>query len=451
MKKILTYITAVIMIAGYAQAFMNAPESFSSVVKKTKNGVVNISTTKFVERRNTIDDYFEKFFGDKFSTPKSEPKKFKTSALGSGFVISEDGLIVTNNHVIDGASEIIVKFNDKTQYDAVIIGRDPLTDLAVIKVTPKNGERFQVLPLGDSDEQEIGDWMIAIGNPLGLEWTVTAGILSARGRALGSGPYDDFLQTDTSINPGNSGGPLINIKGEVVGINTAIIPSAQGLGFSVPVNMLKELLPQLKKGSVKRGWLGVSIQPLDENLAKSFGLKDAKGALIAEVMKGDPADKAGLKAGDVVVGINGEQVDDSKQLVNIVGRLLPDSVAKLDIYRDGKKMAIDVKLGTRDGGVEVKNDAVDKNESDINVKEIPDELKKRLDINSGVIVTSVDQDSDAFEKGLRDGDIITWMDRNTISTPAQFYKIYDSVKAGDLVSIKVINRGGVKFVAFKKK
>jgi len=450
-RKLYIAIVVVAMMAASANAFIRTPLSFSGVVKKTQDGVVNISTTKIVKRKVNpfFDDrFFKDFFGDNFNGQGKE-KEFKSSSLGSGFVIDKQGHIVTNNHVIKGASEIIVKTHDQKEYKAKVIGRDPLTDLAIIKIEP-NGVELKPIDLGDSANMEVGDWVVAIGNPLGLSYTVTAGILSAKGRIIGSGPYDSFLQTDASINPGNSGGPLLNVKGEVIGINTAIIPSGQGLGFAIPVNMLKELLPKLMKGSVDRGWLGVVVQPLDKKLAKSFGIKDGKGALIAQVVKGDPAEKAGIKAGDVVVKVNGKNISDSKTLINIIGRLSPGEEAVLTVIRNGDEKDITVKLGRRDDGTKVSKSEQPKEDGPITVKNVEKDFADRLGIPGGALVINIDTKSNAYKAGLRRGDVVVWMNRTTIKDVGDFNKVYGSVKKGSSVILRVLNRNGAKFLGFDK-
>lgn len=444
----------IIFTAAAAQAAV-APVSFSDVVKKTRDGVVNISTTKTVTRKMPDifhDEFFRKFFGDQFNAPNSggKPQEYKTNSLGSGFVIDAAGLIVTNNHVIDGADEIIIKLNDKHEFKATVVGKDPMTDLALIKIDPK-GVKLSPLKLADSNLAEVGDWVVAIGNPLGLEWTVTAGIISGKARALGSGPYDNFMQTDASINPGNSGGPLLNLDGEVVGINSAIIPSGQGLGFAVPVNMLKDILPKLKKGKVDRGWLGVTVQSLDDKIAEGLGLENSEGALIADVVKGDPAEKAGIKAGDVVVAINGRPIKDSRDLINIIGGYEPNSVVKLTVVRDGKKRDISVKLGLRKDDNSTSTAPSEPEVSKpIAVKEIDAATAKKFGVDGGVAVTSIDETTNAYNAGLRTGDIILWVNRQSVKSAEDFYTKYDKIKTGDVVFLKVVSRGSGRFIAFDK-
>ena len=309
--------------AGSMGEISRAPLSFADLAEKLKPSVVNISTTKTVrsgrfrspfgqrspfDRDFGGDDFFERFFGE------GPQRQFKQRSLGSGFIISPDGYIFTNNHVVEQADKIIVKLSNDKEYEAKVIGKDAKTDIALIKIKPT--ESLPVAETGDSDKLRVGDWVIAIGNPFGLEQTVTAGIVSAKGRVIGAGPYDNFIQTDASINPGNSGGPLFNMEGKVIGINTAIVAQGQGIGFAIPISMAKTILPDLKAtGKVTRGWLGVSVQDITEDIAKSMKLKDRNGALIADVFKGDPADKAGMKSGDVVTEINGKKIKDTHELL----------------------------------------------------------------------------------------------------------------------------------------
>lgn len=451
MKKL--FLLVVFMAALAINAYA-VPESFAPVVKKAAPSVVNISTTKTVTRQ--IDPFFDDFFGGFFGgNPYGNGggQKFKSSALGSGFIIDMNGYIVTNNHVIEGAEEIIVKLQDEREFKATVVGTDPLTDLALLKIDTLGASITPIL-LGDSDKAEIGDWVVAIGNPLGLGGTVTAGILSAKGRVLGDGPYDNFIQTDVSINPGNSGGPLINMDGEVIGINTAIIQSAQGLGFAVPVNMLKNIIPKLKQGKVTRGWIGVTLQPLDEKLAKSFGLNDTKGVLIADVSKGEPGDKAGLKAGDIVIAVDGKKATDSRTLVGIIGSKSPNDKVVLTVIRDSKQQNITVTLGERpvEGQVagNYSNKSPEKPKGDITVTDLNKDDASGLGVTGGVVITDIDTKSNAYSAGLRQGDVIVWVNRKSINNPKEFYAAYDKVKKGDLVAFKILSRSGSRFIAFNK-
>ncbi|HWT77187.1 MAG TPA: Do family serine endopeptidase, partial [Candidatus Methylomirabilis sp.] len=303
------------------------PDSLAPLVAEVKPAVVNISTTQAARQprpgfrgpfrgQEPYEDFFERFFGG----PMPQEQRPQQS-LGSGFIIDKDGYILTNNHVVENAGMVMVKLANEKEYEAKVVGRDPRTDLALIKINARGD--LPLVRLGDSDALQVGDYVLAIGNPFGLGQTVTAGIVSAKGRVIGQGPYDDFIQTDAAINPGNSGGPLFNTKGEVVGINAAIFSQSGGnigIGFAVPVNMAKSLLPQLKaKGRVSRGWLGVSIGPVSDEAAKELKLKDKKGALVMEVVERSPADRAGLLQGDLIVGFDGKDVAGATDLPRLVG------------------------------------------------------------------------------------------------------------------------------------
>lgn len=429
-----------------------APDSFSEVAGKVRKGVVNISTTKIVEQKGMSDffndEFFKKFFGEKMPDIPEHRRRFRSKSLGSGFAIDKEGLIVTNNHVVENADEIIVKLPDGNEFSAEVVGTDPLTDLALLRINPDN-ETLHPLNLGDSEKASVGDWVVAVGNPFGLESTVTAGIVSAKGRVLGEGPYDNFMQTDASINPGNSGGPLVNMNGEVVGINTAIISSGQGLGFAIPVNMLKELLPDLKSGEVKRGWLGVSLQPIDEKLAETFGLEKATGALVADIIKGDPASKAGVKAGDIILAVDGEKIEDSKELVNYIGKKSPGEAVNLKIFRNGETINIEVKLGERETQKVASKDTKSP-DSNITVSTLSKDDADKLGIPGGVKVKDVNRMSNAFEAGLRPGNVIVWVNRKQIENAGEFYDVYTNIKPGETVAIKVISQRGSRFIAFDK-
>ncbi|HEY4715555.1 MAG TPA: Do family serine endopeptidase, partial [bacterium] len=331
--------------------------SFSGIVKNVRPAVVNVFTTKVVKQKGFHSpsgrgDPFEEFFGPQFKQFFG-PKEFKQSSLGSGFIIAEDGYILTNNHVVENVDEIKVRLTDKDEYTAKIVGRDPKTDVALVKIDAK--KKLPVAALGDSDSLDEGDWVIAIGNPFGLGHTVTAGIVSAKGRyGILPGSYEDFIQIDAAINPGNSGGPLININGEVVGINTAIFSpqgafGAQGnigIGFAIPINMAKVILSQLKNtGKVIRGWLGVTIQPVTPEIAESLKLHESRGALISSVMTGSPAEKAGINGGDVILEFDGKKIDDYHTLPSTVAATPIGKEVKVKLIRDGKEKIIELRVG----------------------------------------------------------------------------------------------------------
>ena len=317
------------------------PVSFADLVQQLTPTVVNIKVAKMAQAGNfawpempegPFREFFKRFYQD---MPRS-PEQFKRQGTGSGVIISADGYIVTNHHVVEGAEEVLVTLADQREFKAQVVGRDPKTDLAVLKVETK--EKLPVATLGDSEALRVGDWVIAIGNPFGFTHTVTAGIVSAKDRVIGAGPYDDFIQTDASINPGNSGGPLFNTRGEVVGINTAIVPQGQGIGFAIAVNTAKPLIPQLvSKGEVTRGYLGVNIQSITPELTRALALEDRQGALVTDVMPGTPAEKAGLKRGDVIVAFNGKEVNSSRDLPPMVAHMPVGQEATITVLRQGKQ------------------------------------------------------------------------------------------------------------------
>src|SRR5258708_5160440 len=321
--------------------------SFADLAAHVSPAVVNIKVTSIAKA-----DFPDQLFGENFPFPgfrrpmPQQPEQFKRQGSGSGFIIRKDGLILTNNHVVANAQEITVTLSDKQQYKGKVLGLDPKTDLAVIKIEPKTS--LPAVTLGNSDTLRVGDWVVAIGNPFGLSNTVTTGIVSAKGRTIGAGPYDDFIQTDASINRGNSGGPLFNAAGEVVGINTAIFSQSGGnvgIGFAIPANLVKNIVPELEtKGTVTRGWLGVSVQPVTPDLASSFGIDKERGALVGDVVAQGPADKAGIKRGDVVVSYDCKKIDESTTLPGVVAATPVGKTVPMEILRDGKMRTINVAI-----------------------------------------------------------------------------------------------------------
>lgn len=429
--------------------------SLSGLVKSVRPSVVNISTTSVIKGPNMHDrffgqqnpfrdffgeDFFEKFFGD---SPK---KEFKQRSLGSGCIIDREGYIITNNHVIEKAQTIKVKLIDGKEYDATVVGRDPKTDLALIKIDAKNA--LPSAAFGDSDNLEIGDWVVAIGNPFGLETTVTAGIVSAKGRVIGAGPYDDFIQTDASINPGNSGGPLFNLKGEVVGINTAIVSGGQGIGFAIPINMAKELLPQLKsKGKVTRGWLGVVIQKITPEIAKTFGLTETEGALVSDVTEDGPAEKAGIKRGDVIISFNGKAIKEVDTLPKLVGATEIGKKAKVGIIRDRKSLEMEVVIGElKDEKLQASKKPEVEKDFGLVVQNITPEIAKHLNLKDkrGVIVTDVQPGSPAQEGDIRSGDIIKEISRKPIKNIEDFKEAVKNVNIKE-GAVLLIQRENVTF------
>ncbi len=433
--------------------------SFVEVVKKEKPAVVNISTTKVIHKKGPglspfsgPNDPFREFFGDDFfyrffgGIPQ---KEYKTQSLGSGFIIDENGYILTNNHVVENAEEIIVKLSDEREFKAEIVGRDPKTDIALIKI--ENHDHLPVVNIGDSDKIQVGEWVLAIGNPFGVGQTVTAGIVSATGREIGSGPYDDFIQTDASINPGNSGGPLFNTRGEVIGINSAIYtPSGGnvGIGFSIPINMAKRIIPQLKeKGSVTRGWLGVSLQQITKELAESFKLPSAKGALVGSVVKDSPAEKAGIKRGDVIIEFDGKKINKMRSLPSIVAMTPVGKKVKIKVIREGKVKTLKVKIEKmKDGELAKAGGPI--NNLGMSVQELTPDIAEQLGLETteGVIVVRVERGSPSHRGGLRRGDVIIQINRHDIKNIDDYRSAMRKFKKGDTALFLII-RGSSSFYA----
>ncbi|MFW6115403.1 MAG: DegQ family serine endoprotease, partial [Thermodesulfobacteriota bacterium] len=396
-----------------AMARSGVPESFASLAEEVGHVAVNISSTKVVRPMNRFfqfpekefkdffgEDFFKHFFGE---IPQEEMRQ---RSLGSGLVISEDGYILTNNHVVAEAEEIVVTFTEQKQYDAEIIGRDQKTDIALIKI---NVDRpISAAKLGDSDALKVGDWVVAVGNPFGLGNTVTAGIVSAKGRVIGAGPYDDFIQTDASINPGNSGGPLFNLDGEVVGINTAIFTQTGGnigIGFAIPINMARSVMEQLKeKGRVTRGWLGVTIQKVTDEIKDKFDLKSTEGALVAEVMEGSPAEKAEIRRGDVIIRFDGKKVKEMNALPPMVAQTPVGKEAEVVVIRGGeeKRLAVEIAEMEEKPLRAAPPDTEIEEKFGLSVQELTPELEEALSLKDekGVVVSSIEAGSPADEAGL---------------------------------------------------
>jgi serine protease Do len=437
--------------------------TFSPVIKKVSPSVVNIYTAKTVKenlRRSPLadDQFFRDFFGQPFGE-RQIPREHRERALGSGVIVSEDGYILTNNHVVEGADEIQVALaDDKTKYSAKVIGTDPQTDVAVIKVEGKN---LPAITITDSDQVSVGDVVLAIGNPFGLGQTVTMGIVSAKGRAQGIVDYEDFIQTDAAINPGNSGGALVDASGRLVGINTAILSRSggnQGIGFAVPINLVRYVMDRLvTDGKVTRGYLGVMIQAVTPELAREFKLPDNAGALVGEVTSDSPAEKAGLKEGDVVTEFNGKKVTDSRHLRLMVSQTAPGTKTPVHIIRDGKQQTLEVKLaelptgglaksGGRSGGLRhgAETDPLD----GVTVEDLDSRARRQFNIpNSvrGALVTEVDPASPAGEAGLRAGEVILEINRQSVGSADEAVRLGDKVK-GERVLLRVWSNGGSRFV-----
>jgi serine protease Do len=446
--------------AGTAEVSAAGPGSrlFVDIAKRDTPAVVNISTTQFIKQQRPFsrrrqpspfddffgrDDFWERFFGE---VPERD---LKQQSLGSGFIVDKEGFILTNNHVVGKADDIKVTLSDGRSYEAELKGTDPKTDIALIKIDAEND--LPVAELGDSDALEVGEWVVAIGNPFGLKHTVTVGVVSAKGRTIGAGPYDDFIQTDASINPGNSGGPLINTKGEVIGINTAII--GQGIGFAIPVNLARNIMDQLKeKGSVTRGWLGVQIQTVTPELAESLGLDEARGALIAGVFKDDPADKAGIEVGDVVIEFDGAPVETDRDLVSRVGNAVVGSTVTVKVVRDGQEKSFDVELARRsddeDAAAVEDSDPIQPFKLGITVQDLTKELAERMRVEAdgGVLVTEVESGSVADKAGIQRGDIIVEVNKEEVEKIDDFRAVLKKSKKDEKLLFLVKRGQGNRFI-----
>jgi serine protease Do len=433
----------------------DSSRAFSEIASSISPSVVNISTTKIMKREAVplLDDPFSEFF-----SPLRDfkmPKKWKEQSLGSGVIISPDGYIITNNHVVEQGDEIRVTLFDKRSFKAKLIGADTKTDVAIVKI---DAENLYSVQWGDSDRLQVGEFVLAIGNPYGLNHTVTMGIISAVGRAnVGIADYEDFIQTDAAINPGNSGGPLVNTKGELIGINTAIFSRSggyQGIGFAVPSNMARLVMDQLiQKGKVTRGWLGVTIQEITPELSQKFGLKSAKGALIGDVAKGSPAEKAGIKRGDIILEFNGKKVSDVGNLRNMVAQSKIGAQIPLTIMRSGKEYALQVtttELPKDASEVAPGNDPEDtsfEGLAGLNVIDLTREISRQLGLpkdEKGVVVVRVDSGSSIEDAGMRKGDVIQEIDRKKIASLEDYTRVVAGVNSGDTV-LMFVNRGGKKF------
>ena len=456
-----------IMAQALAAAARGAPESFADLAERISPAVVNITTSTTVAGRtgpqgivpegSPFEDFFREFQdrGNRGDRPR------RSSALGSGFVISEDGFVVTNNHVIEGADEILIEFFEGGELPAEVVGTDPNTDIALLKVEAE--EPLDFVSFGDSDTARVGDWVMAMGNPLGQGFSVSAGIVSARNRAL-SGSYDDFIQTDAAINRGNSGGPLFNMDGEVVGVNTAILSpngGSIGIGFSMASNVVTRVVDQLKEfGETRRGWLGVRIQDVTEDVAEAMGLETTNGALVTDVPPG-PAAEAGMEAGDVIIKFDGRDVIDTRGLVRQVGNTEVGKAVRVVVNREGKTQTIMVTLGRRETaeGASVpasqrmeEPEATEKDILGLSISEMTDELREQLELGSsarGLVVTDVDEVSEAYEKGLRAGDVITEAGQQKVTTIADLEdQITAAEEAGRKSLLLLVRRAGdPRFVA----
>jgi serine protease Do len=469
-------IVSSLLLVGFTLSFFvsrsaaaGAPDSFADLAEKLGPTVVNIYTTQTVEVSSSphqfsfpdnmeIPEPFRRFFGLPDQPGQPSPKrKMKRTSLGSGVIATADGYILTNNHVVEDADEINVTLATFEEFEAKIIGRDPKSDLALIKIEPKR--ELPSVTFGNSDTLRVGDWVLAIGNPFGLQQTVTAGIISAKGRSINNGTYGNFIQTDASINPGNSGGPLFNLNGEMVGVNTAIFSRTGGnigIGFAIPANMAKTVMQQLKEhGKVTRGWLGVMIQHVTPELADNFGLDRPIGALVGQVVPDSPAEKAGIKAGDVIIEYNGKEVSQMSMLPAMVAQTPIEEKAKVVLVRDGKKQTITVTIGKMAEEQALFGGGEDVNGLDLGltVQELSPELADSLGIEdaSGLIVTNVDSGSAAAETGIKRGDIIQEINRQPVDSIATYKKALLAAKNKKSILLLVKRDQHTRFVVIELK
>jgi serine protease Do len=440
--------------------------SFADVIEAVSPAVVNIAVSKVERAAPTGFEFrtpqgeelpFEQFFGRFFEGPQGARPERRSEGQGSGFLIDAGGYIVTNNHVAGDAEKITVTLQDGRKFDATLVGRDSKTDLALIKVDAGN---LPYVEFGNSDSARVGDWVVAIGNPFGLGGTATAGIISARGRDIQSGPYDDYLQLDAPINFGNSGGPVFNVSGEVIGVNTAIFsPNGGniGIGFAIPANQAKDIVASLKEnGSVERGWLGVQIQNLDDELADTLGLTDARGALVAEVMADGPAARGGVQAGDVITRFNGQEVDSARTLSRVVAAAPPSEAAKVTVWRDGRSRELSVELGAAEQTEQVASANTGAGQQGsaalgLTLRPLTDQDRTQLNLPSeaqGALVVAVAPSSPAAEKGIRPGDVITRVNQQVVSSVSDAVAALNAAKEGDDNALLLVRRGdSQRFVA----
>ena len=468
MKKIIPLFFVAISILFFNAQLANASQlpDFTGIVENAKDSVVNISTSKTIKTQQLrkhleIPDFpegspfgelFKKFFDqDGMGIPDRE-----TSSLGSGFIISKDGYILTNHHVVDGADEVIVRLNNRQEYEATVIGSDKDSDVALIKI---EGDDFPVLKFGDSNELKVGEWVLAIGSPFGFDHTVTAGIVSAKSRSLPSDNYVPFIQTDVAINPGNSGGPLFNMDGEVVGINSQIYSRSggfMGLSFAIPIEMAVDVAMQIKdSGKVSRGWLGVLIQEVTRDLAETFGMKTPHGALVAKVLEDSPAQQAGLQVGDVIVEFNGKKVTRSSSLPPLVGRTPVDKYADVTIIRNQREKTIKVKIAqlpsdiTQASAPVVEPEKIEKSALGMSVSPLDKATRDKLNVSSGVLVENVDEQGPASSAGIRKGDVISMIDNHGVNSIDEFDQVVDGLKDQKSVAILIQRSNGPVFLAIK--
>nr|WP_177410604.1 DegQ family serine endoprotease [Pseudomonas sp. SDI] len=468
LKTYLSLVAAVLMLGQVVSAQAEALPDFTTLVEQASPAVVNISTKqKLPERKYAagqmpdleglppgLREFFERSMPQAPRSPRGDRQR-EAQSLGSGFIISSDGYILTNNHVVADADEIVVRLSDRSELQAKLVGTDPRTDVALLKV---EGKDLPTVKLGDSEKLKVGEWVLAIGSPFGFDHSVTKGIVSAKGRTLPNDTYVPFIQTDVAINPGNSGGPLFNMNGEVVGINSQIFTRSggfMGLSFAIPIDVAIDVSNQLKKdGKVSRGWLGVVIQEVNKDLAESFGLDKPAGALVAQVLEDGPAAKGGLQVGDVILSMNGQPIVMSADLPHLVGGLKDGAKAKLEIIRNGKRQNLDVTIGALpEDDQEVStgaNGSIERssNRLGVSVADLSAEQKKTLELKGGVVIKEV-QDGPAALIGLRPGDVISHLNNQAISSAKEFTEIAKELPKNRSVSMRVLRQGRASFITFK--
>lgn len=471
MLKFKTYRATLVAVLLMSQALVVHAQlpDFTGLVEAASPAVVNISTRQKVPQRamaangqqmpnlEGLPPQFREFFERSIPQQPRNPggRQREAQSLGSGFIISADGYVLTNNHVVADADEIIVRLSDRSELEAKLIGADPRTDVALLKV---EGKGLPILKLGKSDDLKVGEWVLAIGSPFGFDHSATAGIVSAKGRSLPNESYVPFIQTDVAINPGNSGGPLFNLDGEVVGINSQIFTRSggfMGLSFAIPIDVAMDVATQLKSaGKVSRGWLGVVIQEVNKDLAESFGLEKPAGALVAQVLQDGPAAKGGLQVGDVILSLNGQPIVMSADLPHLVGALKAGDKAELDVVREGERKVLAMTVGALPDDDEelvasaAPGEGVSSNRLGVAVVELTAEQKKTLDVTSGVLVKGV-QDGPAALMGVRPGDVITHLNNQAIDTSKTFAAIAKALPKDRSVSMRVLRGGRASFITFK--
>ena len=460
-----------VLLWGQAVAAQAQLPDFTELVEEASPAVVNISTRQKLPERMVsgsgqldipdlegLPPMFREFFERNIPQVPRAPgngRQREAQSLGSGFIISADGYVLTNNHVIADADEIIVRLSDRSELKAKLVGTDPRSDVALLKV---EGKGLPTVKLGKSEDLKVGEWVLAIGSPFGFDHSVTAGIVSAKGRSLPNESYVPFIQTDVAINPGNSGGPLFNLEGEVVGINSQIFTRSggfMGLSFAIPMSVAMDVADQLKaSGKVSRGWLGVVIQEVNKDLAESFGLDKPAGALVAQVLEGGPAAKGGLQVGDVILSLNGQPIVMSADLPHLVGGLKPGSEVELDVVREGTRKKLQLTIGALpEDGAELaagESPGVERssNRLGVTVSELTDEQKKALDLPGGVVIKEV-LEGPAALIGLRPGDVITHLNNQAIDSAKTFAQVAQSLPLNRSVSMRVLRQGRASFITFK--